>query len=579
MAFLLTLIECEIRTMPLKSMRIGPRLALGFAAILVLMVALTVISIREVNKIDAGLTEINDVNNVKLRYAINFRGSVHDRSISVRDLVLISDAAAARGVVSEIDQLTRFYAEAADPLDKLFASRTDITAEEPRLLAAIKETEAKTLPLIGQAVAAQQKGDAGQLKQSVEQARPLFVEWLGRINQFIDFQEKKNNAIANQASKIAKGFAVLSMVLAGGAVVLGAGLAFWSMGSVRPLRTLAETMHKLATGDLAVTIPGTGRGDEVGEMASAVQVFKDNAAEVQRLTAEQEAAKARTAAERAAAMRDLADRFERSVSAVVEALGTSARDLNIDARSMTAAADSTNQQTQNAVAAVEQTATNVHSVAAAAEELSASIREIARQVSQSTTIAGQAVNQAGKTSRSVSGLAVAAQRIGEIVQIIESIASQTNLLALNATIEAARAGEAGKGFAVVAAEVKTLANQTAQATQEIQAQVSQIQAATSETVTEIGAIGTVIGQINDITTTIATAIEQQGAATGEISRNVQQAASGTEEASRAVTTVSAVAAEAGSSAAHVLSAAAALASQSDKLKVEVEGFVQSVRSA
>ncbi len=561
------------------SMRIGSRLALGFTAVLLLLVALAVMSIREVNKIDADLTQLHDVNSVKQRYAINFRGSVHDRAINVRDLALLTDATAAKAVVSDTERLARFYAESATSLDALLVRRTDTDSEERRILTSIKETESKTLPLIKQAVEAQQKGDLEQVKKSVEMSRPLFVEWLARINQFIDLEEKQNNIIAERASNIARGFQFFTLLLAGGAVVLGAGFAFWSMNAVRPLRTLAEAMRKLATGDLSVAIPGTGRRDEVGDMAGAVQIFKDNATEVARLTTEQEAAKARASTERAAAMRALADRFERSVSAVVDTLGTAARDLNIDARSMTAAADSTNQQTQNAVSAVEQTATNVHSVAAAAEELSASIREISRQVSQSTTIAGQAVNQAEKTSRSVSGLAVAAQRIGEIVQIIESIASQTNLLALNATIEAARAGDAGKGFAVVAAEVKTLANQTAQATQEIQAQVSQIQSATSETVTEIGAIGTVIGQINEITTAIAAAIEQQGAATGEISRNVQQAASGTEEASKAVTTVSAVAAETGSSAAHVLSAAANLASQSDKLKLEVESFVQSVRVA
>jgi methyl-accepting chemotaxis protein len=561
------------------SMRIGPRLALGFTAILVFLMALAAISIHEVNQIDADLTQIHDVNSVKQRYAINFRGSVHDRSINVRDLALITDATAAKAVVSDTERLARFYAESAASLDALLAHSTDSDPEERRILASIKETENKTLPLIKQAVEAQQKGELEQVKKSVELSRPLFVEWLARINQFIGLEEKQNNTIADRARQVASRFQLLTLLLAGGAVILGAGFAFLSMGAVRPLRTLAGAMRKLATGDMSVTIPGTGRGDEVGEMAGAVQIFKDNAIEVARLTTEQEAAKARAAAERDEAMRALADRFERSVSTVVDTLGTAARDLNIDARSMTAAADSTNQQTQNAVSAVEQTATNVHSVAAAAEELSASIREISRQVSQSTTIAGQAVSQAEKTSRSVSGLAVAAQRIGEIVQIIESIASQTNLLALNATIEAARAGDAGKGFAVVAAEVKTLANQTAQATQEIQAQVSQIQSATSETVTEIGAIGTVIGQINEITTTIAAAIEQQGAATGEISRNVQQAASGTEEASKAVTTVSAVAAETGSSAAHVLNAAANLASQSDKLKLEVESFVQSVRSA
>lgn len=560
----------------LSSLRIGSRLALAFAAILILMTVLTVISIRQVNMIDDDLTHINDINGVKLRYAINFRGSVHDRSINIRDLALMSDANA---VIADIDRLAKFYADSAGPMDKIFSAGKNIDPQEKKLLADIKETENKTAPLVQKAIEAKRKGDAAALTQTVDQARPLFVEWLGRINAFIDFQEKQNNAIAAEARDVAKGFQFLSMAFTGGALVLGIGFAAWSMGAVRPLRSLADVMHKLAKGDLSAAIPGTGRRDEVGEMAAAVQVFKDNALEVQRLTADQEAAKARAAADRAAAMRGLADRFEQSVKAVVEALGTSARDLNVDARSMSAAADSTNRQTQNAVAAVEQTSTNVHSVAAASEELSASIREIARQVSQSTTIAGQAVSQADKTSRSVSGLAVAAQRIGEIVQIIESIASQTNLLALNATIEAARAGEAGKGFAVVAAEVKTLANQTAQATQEIQTQVSQIQSATSETVTEIGAIGSVIGQINDITTTIAAAIEQQGAATGEISRNVQQAANGTEEASRAVTTVSTVAAETGTSAAHVLSAAASLATQSEKLKQEVESFVQSVRSA
>ncbi|UEM07664.1 methyl-accepting chemotaxis protein (plasmid) [Skermanella rosea] len=348
---------------------------------------------------------------------------------------------------------------------------------------------------------------------------------------------------------------------------------------VRPLTGMAAAMQSIAGGNLETEVRGTGRRDEIGTLARALQVFKDNGLEMRRLEREAAEQKTRAEAERRAALLKLADGFEASVSGVVDTVSAAATEMEGAAAAMSATAEQASRQAMAVSAASEQASTNVNTVAAATEELSASVTEIGRQVEASARIAAQAVTEAERTNMLIQGLAVAANEIGEVVNLINSIAGQTNLLALNATIEAARAGEQGKGFAVVASEVKALANQTAKATEGIQAKVAEIQQATGGAVEAIGGITGTIGRINGIATAIASAVEQQSAATRDIAGNVQQAAAGTAEVSVNIVGVTQAATETGSAATQVLDAAGGLARESVALRQEVERFLSTVRAA
>ena len=371
---------------------------------------------------------------------------------------------------------------------------------------------------------------------------------------------------------------VLTLGLSG--LALGGMLAWWiGRGIAGPVVRMCTAMRALAGGDRAVSIPGIGRKDEVGQMADTVQVFKDSMIETERLREDQAQAKARAETERRQGMMRLADGFESGVKSIVGAVAAQAAQMQSSAQAMTHTAEQTTQQTTVVAASVEQASANVQTVASAAEELSASVLEIGRQMEQSSKIASQAVIDADRTNTTVEGLSKTAQRIGEVVQLIETIAGQTNLLALNATIEAARAGDAGKGFAVVASEVKSLANQTAKATDDIKAQIAEIQGATGQTVAAIRSIGTTIHQMNEIATTIASAVEQQGVATREIASNVQQAARGTSEIATNIGEVGQAASDTGAAAAQVLSGAAELARQSETLRQDVDRFLATVRAA
>jgi methyl-accepting chemotaxis protein len=345
------------------------------------------------------------------------------------------------------------------------------------------------------------------------------------------------------------------------------------------LGNLKTAMNRLAKGDRTIEVPGTNRRDEIGEMASTVLIFKDNMAETDRLRGEQDALRQRAAAEHKESLNGLADGFERQIGRLVASLSAHSTELEATARSVTGTANLSNQQAASVASASEEASAGLHTVASAAEELTASIGEITRQVAQSSKIAGTAVEDARRTDAIVRALAAGAERIGAVVGLITNIASQTNLLALNATIEAARAGDAGKGFAVVASEVKSLATQTAKATEEIGGQITQIQAATHEAVEAIRAISATIEEVSTISTTIAAAVEEQGAATAEIARNVQQ----TSQAAQAVTVgiggVSQAAAETGTAASTFLTAAADLSKQADQLSGEVGSFLASVRAA
>ncbi|GAB4225841.1 MAG: cache domain-containing protein [Kiloniellaceae bacterium] len=374
--------------------------------------------------------------------------------------------------------------------------------------------------------------------------------------------------------------AILEMSMIAVILVVMVGISLLVARSItRPINGMSGAMRTLAGGNLQVEIPGMGRGDEIGQMAEAVEVFKNNAIEQKRLEDESRAAEKRAEEEKRQTMKKVADDFEASVMSVVESLSHTATEMQATAKSMSAAADQTEQQAGSAANASEDASGNVQTVATAAEELSSSIEEIGRQVNRSSQTANKAVDNARETNAKVEGLVESAQKIGDVVKLIQDIAEQTNLLALNATIEAARAGEAGKGFAVVANEVKSLATQTAKATEEISQQISEIQNSTTDAATAIKSIGETVEEINDIASSISAAVEEQGAATQEIARNVQQASSGTQKVAGNVAAVSKTAAETGASANEVLTAAGDLAQQSEGLRKEVDNFIAQIRAA
>ncbi len=372
----------------------------------------------------------------------------------------------------------------------------------------------------------------------------------------------------------------LIVTIAAIGVVLALGLAVLPARLIsRPIRSLTAAVSRLADGDLTTPIAADDRTDEIGAMTRAVIVLKQNSEEMRRLQAEQKEVEARAEAMRKTEMGRLADGFEQAVGHIVDTVSSAAGELESAASTLTHTAEQTQQLSGVVASTSEQASANVQSVASSTDELSSSVDEISRQVQESSRIAREAVQQAQKTDARIGELSQAASRIGDVVRLITAIAEQTNLLALNATIEAARAGEAGRGFAVVASEVKSLATQTAKATEEIGTQISGMQAATQDSVAAIKEIGTTIGRIAEIASAIAAAVEEQGAATQEISRNVQQAASGTTHVAEAIGDVNRGAAETGTASGLVLSSAKALSGEGNKLKAEVERFLATVRAA
>ena len=363
-------------------------------------------------------------------------------------------------------------------------------------------------------------------------------------------------------------------------VSLIASMVFSFLGIARPMTRLNGALGEMAGGNLDVVIPGAGRGDEIGDLAKTVVVIRENAEQKARDEAEAKINQDQIAArQRKAEMVKLANDFEGAVGEIVETVSSASTELEASAGTLTSTAERAQELTTMVAAASEEASTNVQSVASATEEMASSITEISRQVQEFARMANEAVDRARTTNDRVSELSKAASRIGDVVELINTIAAQTNLLALNATIEAARAGDAGRGFAVVASEVKALAEQTSKATGEIGQQITGIQAATQDSVNAIKEISGTIEKLSEISSTIAAAVEEQGAATQEISRNVQQAAQGTHQVSSNITDVQRGASETGSASSQVLSAAQSLSGDSNRLKLEVGKFLDSVRAA
>jgi methyl-accepting chemotaxis protein len=385
---------------------------------------------------------------------------------------------------------------------------------------------------------------------------------------------------SDRLSEISLNTRNLVFIVTGLGLLLCGGVAFYiaTYTISRPISTLTGAMTQVAGGDLTIAVPGLGRGDEIGQLAAALETFKANGIRARALEEEAKLAEKRAEEERRKIMLQMADNFEASVKGVVSLVASAATELNANAQSLAAGAEQARSQTSIVSAATEQTSANVQTVAASAEEMTSSIGEITRQVGTSATIARAAAERAQDTNKTIQSLANEADAIGAVVQLIADIASQTNLLALNATIEAARAGDAGKGFAVVASEVKNLASQTARATEDISARINGIQQATGSAVAATMEITRTIGEINEIATTIAAAVEEQDAATREIARNVQQAAVGTQEISNNISGVQQTAQETSQSASNVLDAARSLSREAETLRGEVDGFIQRVRA-
>jgi len=418
---------------------------------------------------------------------------------------------------------------------------------------------------------------AGELKatsESFSTVEPV-IEAVSKTVDGIRAEAERSNAALRENIQRRMGISIPLIAFA----VLGAGF-FIGRSISKPLSAMTAAMVDLANGNFAVVLPGLGRADEIGKIAQAVEAFKVNAEQKARNEAEAKIKQDQIAAQqRKADMIKLASDFEDAVGEIVETVSSASTELEASASTLTSTAERAQELTTIVAAASEEAASNVQSVASATEEMASSVNEISRQVQESARIANEAVDQARKTNDRVSELSKAAARISDVVELINTIAGQTNLLALNATIEAARAGEAGRGFAVVASEVKALAEQTAKATGEIGQQITGIQSATQESVGAIKEISGTIEKLSEISSTIAAAVEEQGAATQEISRNIQQAAQGTQHVSSNITDVQRGASETGSASAQVLAAAQSLSGDSNRLKLEVGKFLNSVRAA
>ena len=580
----------------IQDLRIGTKLAITSA--MTIMVVAAMIYMQMSGGADVRTASDNASRQQAVaQNAAEAKASVRGMQIGIRDILMATTpdelkkgddyfaarTAAALKFTAELARLSQ-SAENRQRIDRLKTLIENLRSGKEQLEAVRRQElaiEAKNADHSAEASAQMAKLVQEIVRIRKEVTAPINVEIEALANKITE-HGKESSEVA-QSSARSEAASVERMSLGAGITValLLIGTCIFSVFTIaRPMRALSTSMEELAGGNFAVVLPGLGRKDEVGDVAGAVEKFKVVSEKKARDEAEAKIKQDQIAAkQRKADMVKLADQFEGAVGEIIETVSSASTELEASASTLTATAERSQELTIMVAAASEEASTNVQSVASATEELSSSVNEISRQVQESARMASEAVGQAKATNDRVGELSKAASRIGDVVELINTIAGQTNLLALNATIEAARAGEAGRGFAVVASEVKALAEQTAKATGEIGQQIASIQGATNESVSAIREISGTIEKLSEISSTIAAAMEEQGAATQEISRNVQQAAQGTQQVSANIADVQRGATETGSASSQVLSAAQLLSGDSNRLKIEVAKFLDTVRAA
>jgi methyl-accepting chemotaxis protein len=549
------------------------------AVMLVIAAAVTLVSAeRWLGAVEAKIATVTDQDAVRLELALSAVSELNLSTVASRDVRAAKDLAETERQVAQSREAMGRVSKAVATLVPLLTQPAQRQIGE-QALAALKDYESITEETNTTKLDGMRSGNAPAVPPGGRGrvVRAKVDELLGKIVEFskADMRSAKGDAIAvgREAATVLVLGSGLAQLLA---LVVLAWIAVAQMS--RPLGRMTDLMGRLAGGQLDITVTHSERRDEVGMLARALAVFKENAVVAAALAAEQRTEQSRKEA-RTVAIETQIGAFESSANGALDAFAEASRQIRATSSGLAASAEESGRLAATVLAASEQASSNVGTVAAATEELSASVAEIGSQVGHAASIAGKAVHEAEETDGKIRSLSEAASRIGEVVALISNIASQTNLLALNATIEAARAGEAGKGFAVVASEVKSLANQTAKATEEITGQITAIQSSTGEVVGAMKTIAATIATVSEVSSAIAAAVEEQGTAVREIARNTQEAARSASDVAQNIGGVGEAAGKTRAAAQHEREAADALAAQAETLRAEVDAFLGGIRAA